>query len=141
IAHAASTALPPFANTRAPAVAASGLPVTAIQWRPCSGGLTVRVCGDWARVVATATAPSSSPTRTTMALVRMPGSSAGIRLGRRLPRPAPAGRRIGDRGPAGGAEGRSMKTRRPRTLLAAFLLVPAAALADEGMWTFDNPPL
>jgi hypothetical protein len=25
----------------APAVAASGLPVTAIQWRPCSGGFCV----------------------------------------------------------------------------------------------------
>src|SRR5690606_21125563 len=41
IAQAASTALPPCRKVRAPAVAASGLPVTAIQFRPCSGGLTV----------------------------------------------------------------------------------------------------
>ena len=34
-----------------------------------------------------------------------------------------------------------MKTRRPLTLLIALLLLSAAALADEGMWTFDNPPL
>ncbi|HAH07459.1 MAG TPA: hypothetical protein DCM05_13220 [Elusimicrobia bacterium] len=27
-----------------------------------------------------------------------------------------------------------------RTLLLALLLSPAAAYADEGMWTFDNPP-
>jgi hypothetical protein len=38
IAHAASTALPPFWKIIAPAVAARGLPVTAIQWRPCRGG-------------------------------------------------------------------------------------------------------
>ena len=31
MAHAASTALPPFANTSAPAVAARGLPVIATQ--------------------------------------------------------------------------------------------------------------
>jgi hypothetical protein len=41
IAQAASTALPPFWNIIAPAVAPSGLPVMAIQWRPCSGGLAV----------------------------------------------------------------------------------------------------
>jgi hypothetical protein len=45
IAHAASTAFPPFWKTIAPAVAARGLPVIAIQWRPCSGGFCVR----WAR--------------------------------------------------------------------------------------------
>src|SRR5512135_1855205 len=42
IAQAASTALPPFWNMAAPAVAASGLPVIAIQCRPWSGGLAVR---------------------------------------------------------------------------------------------------
>ena len=42
IAHAASTALPLFWKIAAPAVAASGLPVTAIQWRPCSTGFAVR---------------------------------------------------------------------------------------------------
>src|ERR1700760_1696499 len=41
IAQAASTAFPPFWKIIAPAVAASGLPVTAIQWRPCSGGFSV----------------------------------------------------------------------------------------------------
>src|SRR5688572_9898353 len=41
IAQAASTALPPFMNVAAPAVAASGFPVTATQFCPCSGGLTV----------------------------------------------------------------------------------------------------
>ena len=41
IAQAASTALPPFWKVIAPAVAASGLPVTAIQWLPCSGGFWV----------------------------------------------------------------------------------------------------
>ncbi len=34
-----------------------------------------------------------------------------------------------------------MTTRRLRPLLVAFLLLPAGALADEGMWTYDNPPL
>ena len=34
IAQAASTALPPRWNIIEPAVAASGLPVIAIQWRP-----------------------------------------------------------------------------------------------------------
>ena len=36
-----------------------------------------------------------------------------------------------------------MRTRRLRPLLAALLLIllPAGALADEGMWTFDDPPL
>ena len=42
MAHAASTALPPFWNIIAPAVAAKGLPVIATQWRPWSTGLTVR---------------------------------------------------------------------------------------------------
>jgi hypothetical protein len=41
MAQAASTALPPLLNIIAPAVAAMGLPVTAIQWLPCSGGFWV----------------------------------------------------------------------------------------------------
>src|SRR6185369_8531051 len=41
IAQAASTALPPLMNVAAPAVAARGLPVTATQFWPWSGGLTV----------------------------------------------------------------------------------------------------
>ena len=42
IAHAASTAFPPFWNIIAPAVAPSGLPVIATQCRPCSTGFAVR---------------------------------------------------------------------------------------------------
>ena len=41
IAQAASTALPPFSNIIAPAVAAKGLPVIAIQFFPCNGGFCV----------------------------------------------------------------------------------------------------
>src|SRR5262245_52484005 len=41
IAHAASTALPPFWKIIAPAVAASGLPVTASHFFAWSGGLFV----------------------------------------------------------------------------------------------------
>src|SRR4029453_10500500 len=44
IAQAASTALPPRSNMRAPAVAASGLPGIAIQCVPCSGGFCVFCC-------------------------------------------------------------------------------------------------
>src|SRR5690606_5776999 len=40
-AHAASTALPPRMKICAPAVAASGLPATTTQCRPCSVGLPV----------------------------------------------------------------------------------------------------
>src|SRR6266516_5332082 len=42
MAHAASTGLPPFWKIMAPAVAASGLPVIATQWRPCRAGFWVR---------------------------------------------------------------------------------------------------
>ena len=42
IAAAASTALPPCWKIMAPAVAPSGLPVTAIQWEPWSWGFSVR---------------------------------------------------------------------------------------------------
>ena len=41
IAQAASTALPPLSKTFAPAVAANGLPVIAIQFFPCNGGFCV----------------------------------------------------------------------------------------------------
>src|SRR5512140_1266250 len=41
MAQAASTALPPRWNIIAPAVAASGLPVIAIHFCPCSGGFCV----------------------------------------------------------------------------------------------------
>jgi hypothetical protein len=42
MAQAASTALPPRLKVIAPAVAASGLPVIATQWRPWSTGFAVR---------------------------------------------------------------------------------------------------
>jgi hypothetical protein len=54
MAHAASTALPPRSNIMAPAVAARGLPVTAIQCLPCNGGFCVvtgNVLNDWASVI------------------------------------------------------------------------------------------
>jgi hypothetical protein len=41
IAQAASTAFPPLWNIIAPAVAARGFPVIAIQWRPWSTGFCV----------------------------------------------------------------------------------------------------
>jgi hypothetical protein len=41
MAQEASIALPPFAKISAPAVAAKGLPVTAIQCFPCNGGFWV----------------------------------------------------------------------------------------------------
>jgi hypothetical protein len=41
IAQAASTALPPRVKVMAPAVAASGLPVTATQCLPCNTGFAV----------------------------------------------------------------------------------------------------
>src|ERR1041384_8752710 len=41
MAHAASTALPPRSKILAPAVAPSGLPVIATQWRPWRTGLWV----------------------------------------------------------------------------------------------------
>ena len=65
IEHAASTALPPFWNIIAPAVAASGLPVMAIQCAPCSGGFCVR-CAD-AGVTATAVRTTSTAVRMCMA--------------------------------------------------------------------------
>src|SRR5919202_5018284 len=45
IAHAASTALPPRSKIIAPAVAARGFPVIAIQCLPCSAGFWVRCAG------------------------------------------------------------------------------------------------
>src|SRR6266536_2886877 len=45
MAQAASMALPPRSNVRAPAIAPSGLPVMAIQCRPWSGGLCVAEYG------------------------------------------------------------------------------------------------
>ena len=41
MAQAASMALPPAMKVFAPAVAASGLPVMAIHWVPCSSGFWV----------------------------------------------------------------------------------------------------
>jgi hypothetical protein len=57
MAQAASTAFPPLLKIMAPAVAARGLPVTAIQCFPCSGGFCVvtgKVLKDWPNSVMTA---------------------------------------------------------------------------------------
>ena len=86
IAQAESTALPPFWNIIAPAVAASGLPVMATQWRPCRTGLTeARTGGAFAAATA-----SSVPIATTMLfcglairVLRGMPESAGWRLARR----------------------------------------------------------
>src|SRR6266511_6384772 len=56
IAHAASTALPPFWKIIAPAVAASGLPVIASHFRAWRGGLLVAACN-----TATAAATAATP--------------------------------------------------------------------------------
>ena len=48
MAQAASIALPPRSNIIAPAVAPSGLPVMATQWRPCKTGLCVSENGSGA---------------------------------------------------------------------------------------------
>src|SRR6266508_1219194 len=63
IAHAASTALPPFWKIIAPAVAASGLPVIASHLRACRGGLFV---------AATATAHTVQIANTTPVRERAP---------------------------------------------------------------------
>src|SRR5512132_2761573 len=57
IAHAASTALPPFWKIIAPAVAASGLPVIASHFRAWSGGLLV-AAGNTVAAIATTAMPS-----------------------------------------------------------------------------------
>jgi hypothetical protein len=78
MAAAASTAFPPFWNIMAPAVAASGLPVMAIQWRPCSGGLKVRGAETMtalARTVISATALDRTHEPVTMCF---PGVAAFI---------------------------------------------------------------
>ena len=56
IAHAASTALPPFWKIIAPTVAASGLPVIASHFRAWSGGLLV-AAGKIPTAIATAPTP------------------------------------------------------------------------------------
>src|SRR5512132_491802 len=60
IAHAASTALPPFWKVIAPAVAASGFPVIASHFRAWSGGLLV-AAGRTAMVAATIAAAAGTP--------------------------------------------------------------------------------
>src|SRR5688572_7361938 len=79
IAHAASTAFPPFWNIIAPAVAASGFPVMATQCRPCSTGFTVR----WAETAGTAEARRARSRTTRMAkppgwVTRSPGGEYDV---------------------------------------------------------------
>ncbi len=64
MAQAASTALPPFWNIIAPAVAASGLPVMASQWRAWRTGLAVRAVPGWTaiRLVVSRTARAAMNT-------------------------------------------------------------------------------
>src|SRR6266496_1858553 len=59
IAHAASTALPPFWKIVAPAVAASGLPVMASHFRAWSGGLLV-AASDTTTAIDTAATPRAA---------------------------------------------------------------------------------
>src|SRR6266542_2882473 len=72
IAAAASTALPPRSKIIAPAVAASGFPVTAIQCAPCSGGFCVR----WAKA-GRATSKTSAILRIMAAHCNSNGCSNG----------------------------------------------------------------
>ena len=73
MAQAASTALPPFWNIMAPAVAASGLPVIATQCRPCSTGLAVAARAGAAPRTATpiASAATAPPTKAALVLMTM----------------------------------------------------------------------
>jgi hypothetical protein len=68
IAHAASTALPPFWKIIAPAVAASGLPVIASHFRAWRGGLFV--------------AAGSTATATAAAMPRIPRPSQVVCISR-----------------------------------------------------------
>jgi hypothetical protein len=63
MAQVASTALPPRSNIFAPAVADSGLPVIAIQCRPCSGGLWVCARAGSAPMAKPATNATNKRTR------------------------------------------------------------------------------
>ena len=68
IAAAASTALPPFWNIIAPAVAARGLPVMATQWRPWSTGLAVAA-------IASPAVRTSSTAPAILVIVNPPGTT------------------------------------------------------------------
>src|ERR687894_342276 len=71
IAHAASTALPPFWKTSAPAVAARGFPVIAIQFFPCSTGFAVRCARMFDGAISTAAINIKRTTRDNLLRVRM----------------------------------------------------------------------
>src|SRR5579863_9625087 len=90
MAQAASTAFPPRSKILAPAVAASGLPVTAIQWRPCSAGFCVRPCACGPPKMTLALTMAVAAARTNP--VRPSGPAVGLffsdmRLPRLLQRP------------------------------------------------------
>ena len=78
IAAAASTALPPFWNIIAPAVALSGLPVIASQCFAWSGGFCVLIGGSghsvfcWARSAAGAQSSSAARTERARSIDRPP---------------------------------------------------------------------
>ena len=126
IAQAASTALPPFAKIKAPAVAPSGLPVMAIQRLPCSGGFTVRG-GGWA-AADDAAARTRAAARSFFMRASYPRRAAGTR--------ALYSRRVA----AGLDPARSSRARALAVALLATLAVLAAQaalvhLAYGGNWT------
>src|SRR5579862_783594 len=82
IAQAASTALPPRSKIIAPAVAASGLPVTAIQCAPWSAGFWVRASAG-ARAAASSTAVAAS--RLVRVRTRRAGRTGGFPRDMRTP--------------------------------------------------------
>src|SRR6267143_2831235 len=74
IAHAASTAFPPCWKILAPAVAASGLPVTAIQCRPCSAGFWVRAWASGAAAPCNTAPPNNRAAPMRALILRSPGA-------------------------------------------------------------------
>ena len=70
MAHAASTAFPPFWKIIAPAVAPSGLPVIATHCLPWRGGLTVRWADGAVPITSSTTIVSGSTRRMVSSLIR-----------------------------------------------------------------------
>src|SRR6266704_4812852 len=120
IAQAASTALPPFWNIMAPAVAPRGLPVIAIQCRAWSGGFCVRsAC---AGAAASHSSPASRQARERDLVMTVPPRAAKARPS--IAPPVPGALRPRD------APSRRASERPRRALLAA---VAAAILAREAL--------
>src|SRR5262245_18542032 len=94
IAQAASTALPPFPNVIAPAVAASGFPVIATQCRPCSTGLAVAASARSPTASATSRTPGRRQATLRITCLRV---AAGMLHHPFLPGPATEGQDAHDR--------------------------------------------